>query len=412
MSGTRQGPASGGGRSRMIRPGGATSRGGPFRFIVFLGVVSLFADMTYEGARSITGPFLAVLGASGTVVGFVAGGGELLGYLIRFVSGRWSDETRRYWAITYAGYAVNLLAVPLLALAGSWPAAAALMLAERVGKGIRTPARDVLLSSAAEEVGSGWGFGLHEALDQTGAVVGPLALAAVAGMRGDYRAGFALLAIPAALSLLTLTAAWRTYRSPAHAERAAPPPPARGFDRAFWLYMVAAGLVALGFADFPLIAYRLEQGRVLTPAGIPISYAIAMLTSALAALGFGRLFDRIGLGALVPATVLAALFAPLAFLGGPALAFLGVALWGVGMGAHESVMRAAVTGMAPADRRGGAFGTFNAVYGVSWFAGSALLGILYDRSIMALVIVSVAAQALAIPFLLAAAARLRREASA
>jgi MFS family permease len=381
-----------------------------FRFIIFVGVVSLFADMTYEGARSISGPFLAVLGASGTVVGLVAGGGELLGYLIRFVSGRWSDATRQYWAIAFAGYAINLLAVPLLALAGGWVPAAGLLLVERLGKGIRSPARDVLLSSAAEEVGSGWGFGLHEALDQTGAVVGPLALALVAGTRGGYRTGFALLAVPAVLSLLTLTAAWRTYRTPEHARLAAPPPPSGGFARPFLLYMAAAGLVALGFADFPLIAYRLHQQHVVTPQAIPISYALAMVTSAVAALVFGRLFDRVGMMALVPPTLLAALFAPLAFLGGPVLAFTGIALWGVGMGAHESVMRAAVSGMAPAERRGAAFGTFNAVYGVAWFAGSAMLGILYDWSIPTLVGISVGAQVLAIPLLLAAARVSRRSA--
>lgn len=373
------------------------------RFILFLGVVSLFADMTYEGARSITGPFLAVLGASGTLVGFVAGGGELLGYLVRYVSGRWSDQTRRYWGIAYAGYAINLLAVPLLALAGSWSAAAWLMLAERLGKGLRAPARDVLLSGAAEEVGSGWGFGMHEAMDQIGAMAGPLALAFIVGSAGDYRTGFAWLAIPAILALLVLAAAWVTYRKPGSAPPTPPPASPQAPGRPFRLYLVAVGLVAVGFADFPLIAYHLQRQGVLGAGTIPISYSIAMATSGVAALGFGRWFDRVGVIALVPATILVAAFAPLAFLGGPVLAFTGIALWGIGMGAHESVMRAAVTQMAPHDRRGTAFGTFNAVFGVCWFAGSGLLGVLYDHSVTALVVVSVAAQLAALPFLVAIA---------
>jgi len=403
---TRRAPTDGG-----AEPGGD---GIPFpehrkrdalRFILFLGVVSLFADMTYEGARSITGPFLAVLGASGTVVGFVAGGGELLGYLVRYVSGRWSDQTRRYWGIAYAGYAINLLAVPLLALAGSWSAATWLMLAERLGKGLRTPARDVLLSSAAEEVGSGWGFGLHEAMDQIGAMAGPLALAFIVGSAGGYRTGFAWLAIPAILSLLVLAAAWVTYRRPASIRPTPPPAPSQALGRPFLLYVVAAGLVALGFADFPLIAYHLQRQGVMGAGAIPISYAMAMATSAVAALGFGRWFDRVGVIALVPATLLVAAFAPLAFLGGPVLAFTGIALWGIGMGAHESVMRAAVTEMASHDRRGTAFGTFNAVFGVCWFAGSGLLGALYDHSVRALVVFSVTAQLAALPFLVATARR-------
>ncbi len=385
--------------------GGSTPahrRRAAYRFIIAIGVVSLFADMTYEGARSITGPFLAVLGASGAVVGIVGGAGELLGYLLRFFSGRWSDRTGRYWAITFAGYGINLLAVPLLALAGNWPAAAALMLTERMGKGIRTPARDVLLASAAGEVGGGWAFGLHEALDQTGAMVGPLLVALAAVLLGGYRGGFALLLVPAVCSLVTLAVAARTYPQPNAPKAAAPSAPGRGFPRAFWLYNAAAALVAAGYADFPLIAYRLEQHGILRAPIIPISYAVAMATAALAALLFGRAFDRVGLLSLVPATVISAAFAPLAFMGGAVVAVVGVALWGVGMGAHESVMRAAVATMAPLERRGEAYGTFNAVFGIAWFLGSALLGVLYDISVHALVLFSILAQLAAIPLLLAA----------
>jgi MFS family permease len=376
------------------------TKGTALRFVVLLGVVSLFGDMTYEGARSITGPYLAVLGASATVVGIVAGFGELIGYGLRLVSGYLSDRTGRYWAITLMGYAVNMLAVPLLALAGNWPLAALLIIAERTGKAIRTPARDAMLSHATSEMGRGWGFGLHEAMDQIGAVLGPLIVALVLYLQGGYATGFALLLIPALLALGVLLAARLLYPHPRDLEVDVPAPATRGFPRLFWLYLAAVALIAAGYADFPLIAYHFEKAATVSASWIPIFYAIAMGVDALAALVFGRLFDRLGLTVLVVVALLSALFAPLVFLGGFALALLGMALWGIGLGAQESLMRAAIGGMVPPDRRGTAYGVFNTGYGVFWFAGSALMGVLYDASLPALIAFSVAAQLAAIPVLL------------
>jgi MFS family permease len=377
-------------------------------FVVLIGVVSLLADMTYEGARSIAGPFLGLLGASGTAVGIVAGAGELVGYGLRLVSGLISDRTRRYWAITIAGYAINLAAVPMLALAGRWEVAAALLIAERMGKAIRTPARDAMLSHASSRLGAGWAFGLHEALDQTGAVAGPLIVAAVLSARGDYRSGFAILLVPALLALAVLLAARALYPRPHDLEPTAPPLEAAGFPRAYWLYLGAIGLVAAGYADFPLIAYHLQRTAVVPEHWVPVFYAVAMGVDALAALVFGYFFDRIGMAVLVAATLLSCLFAPLAFLGGFRMALVGMALWGIGMGAQESVMRAAVARMVSADRRGSAYGFFNAGYGAAWFAGSALLGVLYDVSLPALITFSVAAQLAAIPLFLATSRHIGR----
>ncbi len=368
-------------------------------FVVLLGVVSLFADMTYEGARSITGPYLAVLGASATVVGLVAGLGELIGYGLRLVSGYVSDRTGYYWTITILGYAVNLIAVPLLALAGNWPLAALLMIAERTGKAIRTPARDAMLSHATHKMGRGWGFGLHEALDQIGAVLGPLIVAAVLYTRGAYQLGFAILAIPAILALLVLAAARLLYPRPRDLEIATPPLTTQGLGRSFWLYLAAVALIAAGFADFPLIAYHFERANVAPAGWIPILYAVAMGVDALAALIFGRLFDRLGLAVLIAAALVSALVAPLVFLGGFRLALAGMALWGVGMGAQESIMRAALADMVPPHRRGTAYGLFNASYGLFWFLGSAVIGLLYDRSIPMLIAFAVALQLVAVPVL-------------
>lgn len=374
--------------------------GTALKFVVLVGVVSLFADMTYEGARSITGPFLALLGASGTVVGVVAGFGELIGYGLRLVSGYVSDRTGRYWAVTLFGYAVNMLAVPLLALAGRWEVAAALMVMERMGKAIRTPARDAMLSHATKQIGRGWGFGLHEALDQIGAVVGPLAVAAVFYLKGSYRTGFAVLLAPALLALGVLLAARFLYPRPQDFEVGSPQRETRGFPRPFWIYLAAVGLVAAGYADFPLVAYHFKKVASVPDDWIPIAYAVAMGVDALAALAFGRLFDRSGIPTLALASLLSALFAPLVFLGGLAAAFLGMVLWGVGMGAQESIMRAAIAEMVPANRRAAAYGVFNAGFGVFWFCGSALMGVLYDVSVPWLIIFSVATQLGSIPVFL------------
>ncbi|MGI8503389.1 MAG: MFS transporter [Hassallia sp.] len=369
-------------------------------FVILLGIVSLCADATYEGARSITGAYLGVLGASGTVVGLVAGLGELIGYGFRLVIGYLSDQTRKYWGITTLGYFINTAVVPLLAFAGRWEVAAGLMIAERTGKAIRTPPRDVLLSHAASQVGRGFGFGLHEAMDQIGAVMGPLAVAAVLYFHGGYQSGFAILIVPAVLGLIVLLIGQRLYPNPRDFEVETPTLQGEGLPRVFWIYLAAVALVAAGYADFPLIAYHLQKKAIATNQSIPLLYAVAMAVDAVAALIFGRLFDRSGISILIIAVFLSFMFAPLVFLGSSNFAFAGMILWGVGMGAQESIMKAAVAGMVPMDKRASAYGIFSAGYGLSWFLGSALMGILYDRSINSLVVFSVISQLAAIPIFL------------
>ncbi len=378
------------------------------KFVVLIGIVSLFSDMTYEGARSVTGPFLAVLGASGTVVGIVAGFGEFVGYALRLASGYWADKSQRYWTIVFLGYAMNLLAVPLLALAGHWEIAAILMVVERMGKAIRTPARDVMLACASDQIGRGWGFGLHEALDQIGAILGPLVVAAVFSFKGTYQTGFAFLLIPALIALTVLFTASRLYPRPQDLASATVQIETKGFPKAFWIYIVAIGCIAAGFADFPLVAYHFKKVASVPEEWIPLFYAIAMGVDALAALVFGRLFDRLGFSVLVFSVILSALFAPLVFLGGFYRALAGMALWGVGMGAQESIIRAAIADLVPTNRLGFAYGLFNTCYGLFWFAGSALMGVLYDTSLNALIIFSVAIQIISIPLIVMASKSLTR----
>src|SRR5436190_14932234 len=179
-------------------------RSAAFRFIVCLGFVSLFADMTYEGAHSVIGPLLKDLGASATKVGIIAGFGEMIAASLRYFSGKLADKTRAYWTLTTLGYFLNLVVVPGLAFAGSWQVAALFVIAERTGKALRGPARDVLLSEATEVVGHGFGFGIHAAMDQTGAVLGPLLVAAAVLRSQHIGPAFLWLGLPALGAFIAL----------------------------------------------------------------------------------------------------------------------------------------------------------------------------------------------------------------
>ena len=386
-------------------PNGTLPRQRAVLFIVFLGIVSLFGDMTYEGARSITGPYLGMLGVTATTIGIVAGFGELLGYGARLVSGYLGDRTGKYWAITIAGYLLNLFAVPLLALAGAWQIAVVLIIDERMGRGIRSPVRDAMLSHAASRTGLGWGFGLHQALDQLGAVAGPFLVSGVLFAGSGYQAAFGWLLIPAVLSMAVLLAARYLFPRPHDFELAPPPLEGEGLAPIFWVYIIAVAFIAAGYADFSLIAYHFDKAQIMPGAWIPILYAVAMAVDGLGALALGSLFDRIGIWTMVLATVVSAAAAPLVFLGNFFLAVIGMACWGLGTGAQDSVMRATISRLAPQQRRATAFGIMNAVYGVAWFAGSVLLGVLYDLSLVAVVLTSALLQAAALPIFVRLAAR-------
>lgn len=377
----------------------ATSRMA-MRFVLLIGILSFFADFTYEGARSVLGPYLASLQASAFVVGAVTGFGELLGYGLRFFSGRFADSTGRFWPITIFGYVLQMAAVPALALTGTWQTAAICIILERVGRAIRNPPRDVMLSHAAKNIGGyGWTFGIHEACDQFGAMFGPLVVAAVLAHRGSYHLAFAVLLIPALINLAFVLTARLLYPKPQDMEQGSQEiKSAARFSRTFWIYLAGASLVALGFADYPLIAYHFARSGSVSTNWIPIFYAVAMAVSGSSSLLFGRLFDRYGFRVLVGLTVIASLFAPLVFLGGFGVALIGAAIWGMGMGVHESIIPAAVTPMVQLQHRASAFGLFTAGYGIFWFIGSAAIGFLYDRSLPWTIAFCVTTQLLAIPF--------------
>ncbi len=373
-------------------------RNAALRFVLIIGIANFFADFTYEGARGIVGPFLGSLGASAAIVGFVAGLGELMGYGLRSVSGYFADKSHRHWAFAFVGYTVNLLAVPALALATQWPLAATLVVAERTGRGIRKPTVEAMLSYAGKSIGAGWVFGLNEALDQAGATIGPLLMALILYFNGGFRTGFGVLLIPALICLAILVAARLLHPRPHELEEGAGHTFATTkLTRAYWIYLAAGALIAAGFADFALIGFHFHKANTVSANLIPVFYAVAMASSALASIPLGRLFDRFGPNISLFAFPISAAAAPFVFLGTSVPALIGMILWGIGMAAQGSLLQAMLTGVIPPQKRSTAFGLFDTGYGIAWFLGSVVMGLLYDRSIVAVALFSVSLQLAALP---------------
>jgi MFS family permease len=388
------------GISQFVRLHDEMKNRAALQFVVMIGIVNFFADFTYEGARGIVGPFLGSLGASAAALGFVAGLGELMGYALRSVSGYFADKFHRHWVFAFVGYAVNMLAVPALALAGQWPLAASLVVAERIGRGIRRPTVDAMLSYAGKSMGAGWVFGLNEALDQTGATVGPLLMALILHLNGGFRTGFAVLLIPALLCLATLLAARLLYPRPHELEQATEHTfVSPKLTRAYWIYFAAGALLAAGFADFALIGFHFQKADAVPRDWIPLFYAVAMASGALASIPLGRLFDRFGANVSLFAFAISTAAAPLIFLGTFTVALIGMISWGIGMSAQGSVFQAMLTGIIPPQKRSTAFGLFDTGFGVAWFLGSAAMGLLYDKSVVAVALFSMTLQLVAIPIL-------------
>ncbi len=393
-------------------------------FILLFGIVSLFSDMTHEGAGSIRGAYLALLGASAGTIGFISGLGELIGYSMRYVFGRLTDKTGKYWPMTIAGYILDIAAVPALALVGQhgWVAACALLVIQRMGKAIKKPAKDTIMSFAASREGAGKSFAIQEVLDQIGAFLGPVLLYLVMLLKTDgttyevYAVCFAVLAIPGAVTIALLLITKHRFPDP---ERFEPSPKEYipfQMKREFVLYIAGISLFAFGFIDYSLIIMHVsrtyaslasglaETSSLINSGTLPLLYAGAMLVDAVAALVFGLLYDKKGVKALVWSTVLSAPFAAFIFAARSVpMVLVGVALWGVGMGAQESILKAAVTNMVPKSSRATGYGIFECAFGAAWFLGSWLLGVLYDVSIPAMIGLSVAAQLAAIPLYLASA---------
>ncbi len=367
-------------------------------FIVLTGVVSLFADMNYEGGRSVAGQYLTLLGTSAFALGLAAGLGEFIGYAVRLVSGSLADRSKKYWRFIIGGYAVQLCSLPAMAFFSGWELAIAFLFFERLGKAIRKPANDALVSFAAKQTGTGFGFGLHEAMDQIGAFLGPalFSLLLFSGPAGTelegYRTGLLLLFIPAGLAIAFSVLARFRFPQPERFEIPSKTPSIAfaGFPAIFWLLALASGLLAFGITDFPLVGLHLSKTKLFPEEAIPLLYAGAMVVDAVVALFLGKLYDRHGLKVLTVLFVAELLTAPLLFLGGVPAVIIGMALWGISIGSQESILKAAIADRVSEDRRARAFGLFHTIFGALWFLGSMALGLAYDTfGSTALVIISV-----------------------
>ncbi|GGX74340.1 MFS transporter [Streptomyces anandii] len=403
------------------------ARMGAWRFVVWFGTVSLLADFVYEGARSVTGPLLSSLGASALVVGVVTGAGEAAALGLRLVSGPLADRTRRFWTLTISGYLLTVVSVPPLGVVGTLWAACALVVAERVGKAVRSPAKDTLLSHATAATGRGRGFAVHEAMDQVGALIGPLTVAGVLALTGgSYGPALGVLAVPgvAVVGLLLWLRSRvpdpRRYEDGAQASPEATKAPAtrstpasaaaraRRLPTAFWTYAAFTAATTAGFATFGVLSYHLVQRHLLAPAWVPVLYAAAMAVDAVAALVTGWFYDRHGPAVLVVLPLLAALVPALAFTDAVTVAVAGSLVWGAALGVQESTLRATVADLVPPGRRATAYGVFAGVVGGASLVGGALTGALYGVSVPLLITVVAAVQALALALLVFTGTRRRR----
>jgi MFS family permease len=367
-----------------------------FRFVLTMGLVNLFGDMTYEGGGSINGQFLGMLGASATAISIIAGLGEFLGYSVRSLSGYIADKTGRYWLVTFIGYGINILAVPAMALAGSWQVAGALILAERTGRAIRKPTVDAMLSYTTSKHGRGWVYAVNTALDEIGATVGPLIVAVVLYLKGNYQTAYAMLLISAVLTLTSLTFARIQFPLPSRLEQG-DTATAKGFTASYWLFMLAGSCFAAGLMSFELISYHLARTRIVAEHWIPVMLAFSTGCGVVASLILGRLYDRVGLPVVLAAVILSSLFAPLVFEGNLVAVLIAMPLWGIGYATQDTLLKAIIAGQLPEGRRSLAFGLFYTGYGAGWLLGSVATGLLYEQSRLALVLFVVFAQLASLP---------------
>ncbi len=401
-----------------------------WRVVWWFGFVSLFADMVYEGARSVYGPLLAALGASAVVVGLVTGAGEAVALVLRLAFGPLADRTGRYWSLTILGYGLTVVCVPLIALAPRLGVAglafgATMILLERLGKAIRSPSKSALLAQVAVGVGRGRGFGVHKALDQVGAFAGPLLVAGVVAVSSLW-AGMAVLAVPGAIAMFLLLTLRRRVPDPgAYDDTATPSAPddpserqgwwaeavGAGLSGDFFRYAIAASLTTGALVTFGIIGYHLTVEDILPVAAVPVVYAGAMAVEAVAALAVGSVYDRTGPRVLLVVPVLVAIVPALALGSGMVAVLVGVAAWGFAQGVQDSTIKAVVADLVDAPRRATAYGVFAGIQGLLAIVGGVGAGWLYERSLVALVVVVALTQVVALALLVDTfrrSARLRR----
>jgi MFS family permease len=369
--------------------------------ILIFGIISMMGDIVYESARSANSQYLNLLGISAALVGLVFGIGEFLGYFLRLVAGVLSDKSGKHWIFMFLGYGM-LLVVPLMGLTMNWNILVVLILMERIGKALRSPAKDTILSGVAEnQVGIGLAFGIQEAVDQIGAFIGPLIFTMVfyfSGKNGiaQYQLGYKLLFIPFVILMLFLIYAYRRTKRdnliPAvikkdfHTEHIKP---------IFWIYTAFTFFCTLGFVNFSTVGYHLKAKNLMSDGNITLLYSVAMVVDAATALLVGKAYDRLkiktgmrtgGLLVLMAIPFLTLLLPFLTLSNSTVLIVIGMIVFGIVMGTHETVMRSAIADITPFDKRGTGYGVFNTSYGLALLGGATLMGLLYDMNMIGIII--------------------------
>lgn len=367
-----------------------------FQLILLLGIISLLGDIIYEGGKSVHGQYLKLLGVGAVKVGFIVGFGEFLGYFFRLISGFFAEKTKSYWLLTILGYSL-LLSIPLISLTDLWQIVAFLIILERIGKGIRTPARDTIASFAAKKIGTGFGFGLAEFLDQIGALIGPLIFTFVffgiisnQNILSIYQRGYSFFWIPFLLLMIVLFYTYFKFKKFEELEKKIETKKEeKGFPINFQLYVLFVFLTTFGFLNFPLIGFHLKNFNILSDAKIPFLYTLAMAIDAVIALLVGKLYDRLRMKNLYFLLLIPIFSAALPFLifsNKLFLIFIGIFLFGFVLGVQETILKAVVADITPIEKRASAYGMFNFSFGLAFFTGSTLAGSLYEYSILSLTI--------------------------
>ncbi len=372
------------------------------KVILIFGVISMLGDIVYETARSANGQYLSLLDISATQVGIVFGIGEFIGYVLRLVAGLISDRRGRHWTFIFLGYGM-LLVVPVMGLTMNWNLLIVLILMERIGKALRSPAKDTILSGVAENqtVGIGFAFGIQEALDQIGAFAGPLIFTLVFYLTGrngvvEYQLGYKSLVVPFAILMIFLIYVYRkvkhdnlistAVRSEYHHENHKP---------LFWIYTAFTFFCTLGFVNFATIGYHLKASNLMLDGTITLVYSIAMIVDAFTALLVGKYYDRLkiktgsrtgGILILIAIPVITVTLPILTLSKSGILIVMGMVAFGIVMGTHETIMRSAISDITPYQKRGSGYGVFNSSYGLALLCGAALMGLLYDMNMSGIII--------------------------
>jgi MFS family permease len=361
--------------------------------ILLLGIVSLLGDVVYEGSRGIVTPYLEFLGASAFAIAFFGRFGEFLGYFLRLVSGRLADTTRAYWIFIFLGYGL-IVSIPLLGIVGMWQIAVILVLLERIGKAVRSPSRDAVLSIVSRGVGTGKAFGIHELLDQIGAILGPLIVAGLMFYTSNnYNLTFSLLSLPFIMLLAFLAytykrIGWKKASEPAEAK---PEKAGEKLGRAFYFYTFAVLLNTVGLIPFELIL--LKATKILEPTNqlwiVPLIYTLIQGVDAPTALFAGFAYDKFKIRVLVLPFILSVVPTFFAMANSDlAMLVVAAAFFGLVLGMQESIYRAAVSGFAPISLRGTAYGVFNTAYGVGMLASGAVYGLMVELDIPYLAVIA------------------------